>query len=237
MYFIKTIIKTSLVILFILLFLGLGLFYNQEKKTLAQEEIIFGCGDEIPLGEAIDEAVDFGVQIDANIQAILSASTTQVNSAESLYEIPDECKAVNCSTVCNIFNNSYQDPCCWEIDVCQPCTVTEQLCEVNDCTGTPCPDTSSLMGQIESSYNFINAAKGAIEGLITNKRPEIVDEDGSLLEITRDELEKCVVSDDKLVDWEIIGEILLPCDEAKYERLLEEGEICYPNNFFCCQAE
>lgn len=94
--------------IFLVLFLGLLLFtfaflYNKEKETLAQEEFVLDCGEEIPIGEAIDESLVMIKNILDASGAMLAAGGGQIAAVNQIYEsgLPDQCRAENCDTGCD----------------------------------------------------------------------------------------------------------------------------------------
>jgi len=85
-----------------LLFFLSNLFYNQRRESIAQEPTLSCEGEEIPLGDALDKAFDLASVINDNIQTVFSSSQSQITSAKSLFDLPEQCKAENCQTSCVI---------------------------------------------------------------------------------------------------------------------------------------
>ena len=87
------------------LLLSFAFVYNNTKeKALAQEEFVWECGNEIPIGEAMDETLDMIKKILDNTDALLAAGGQQARAVNQIQEIdlPGECRAANCQTGCNI---------------------------------------------------------------------------------------------------------------------------------------
>lgn len=123
-------------IIFLLSILGLLFFaftfpYNKEEGTLAQGEIIWDCGEEIPIGEAIDEAIALVNTVTSNADQMLIRGGQQVASAYTIYglDLPNECKAENCTSGCtnSVVSTSFS--------TCPPCASST----VHENPGDPCP--------------------------------------------------------------------------------------------------
>lgn len=76
--------------------------YNKEKEISADEQLIWDCGEEIPIGEAVDEAIALVNTVTSNADQMLVRGGQQVAAAYRTSEIdlPGECKADNCNTGC-----------------------------------------------------------------------------------------------------------------------------------------
>lgn len=132
MSFLKKYQKIVFFLIVAFLFIGFGLFYNQNRETLAQEELIWQCGEEIPIGEAIDETLAFALAILTQSQIVVSSSLAQANAAGELAELPEQCRAENCNTGCIITSSDVEANTCPD-----PCpSQTESRC--GD-IGEPCP--------------------------------------------------------------------------------------------------
>jgi hypothetical protein len=83
----------------------LFIIYNQKREAKAQEEqVMLVCdGDEIPIGEAIDETLTVGHNIINESQKMIDASLVQINAANELLALADQCKAENCDTDCDAY--------------------------------------------------------------------------------------------------------------------------------------
>jgi len=222
--------KKSKKILFLLLIFGflfffLNLFYNQNRKSEAQEVELVCEGDEIPLGEVLDEALALAKVINDNVQTIYKSSLSQIDKAKSLFDFPDQCTVDNCQTSCN--------KSCPDQDADGVCDPEEKQCTVNPCSGNPCPpEAENLVNQIQNYYNQIADAKGKIDGAVL-KREEVIEKLGKV----RKELAKCVTPAGELTEAEAReAKTLFTCQEAKYQRALPSGKTdCdNPNNFVCC---
>jgi len=97
----RKIIFFSLVFVSLLFFFNL--FYNRGIETNAQKDVDLFCeGDEIPLGEALDDAIWLANIVSDNLKIVFDSSQTQLASAKSLFDLPEECKVENCQTRCDI---------------------------------------------------------------------------------------------------------------------------------------
>jgi hypothetical protein len=209
-------------LILVLLGFSFGIFYNQNKKALAQEPRALQCGEEIPLGEAIDETLNFASAILEQSQTVVTSSLAQVSTARELTDVPDQCQAENCDTDCRLE--------CVEPDPNNGCL--RQECIIPPCSGQACPPFEEILTEIQNYYSQINDANEIIKQLIKEDRQPIIDK----LNKARKELRNCVTPAQAYLSEEEAKEAewLISCQEAKYLQILEEGEICYPNNFFCC---
>lgn len=98
MSYIKKSSKIFFFLILILLFFGLALVYNQSRELEAQE-ISLTCGEEIPLGEAIDGALAL-IGIEEEVITFFSASISQIEAAKQLFELSGQCEAENCDADC-----------------------------------------------------------------------------------------------------------------------------------------
>jgi|GEM_PF-4974401 len=214
--------KIFLLLFLVLLFFGFALLYNHNKKILAQEARSIQCGEEMPLGEAVDETLAFALALLEQSQIVVSSSLAQVDAAERLAEIPGQCQATNCTADCHLE--------CVEPDPDNGCLREECI---SSCSGQPCPPFDTILAEIQDYYNQVNAANDEIRRLIDEDRQPIVDK----LNEARNGLEECVNPAEAYLSEEEAKEMkgLVTCQEAKYLRLLAEGQSCYINNFFCCQ--
>lgn len=114
-----------------LLFFSFLLFYNKEEEILAQEEFVWECGEEIPIGEAIDGSIFMLYAILNSADKILEATGGQLAAVNQISQIPipQECKAERCETGCD---TSTGDICHWESPHCTTATITLS-------PGVPCP--------------------------------------------------------------------------------------------------
>lgn len=194
-----------------LLSLAFVFFYNDNKKreVAAQEDFVLDCGEEIPIGEATDEALQMVNNIVINSEEILSRSGQQVRLANRIDEmdITVQCLPGNCTTL-------------------------------QGCTGNACPtdlltELADSANRIQSLYPRIQANKDAIHDEI-DKRDDILDK----LTAAREMLDECATPASGYVPEETLQLIegLVSCENAKFYKILpEDKENCYPSNFFCCR--
>lgn len=236
--------------IFLISVLGLLLFaftflYNGERETLAQEEMIWECEEEIPIGEAIDESIAMINSILSNADSMLSKGGQQVAAANRIYNIdlPGACQASNCQTDCDSYTyrcnphpcdpDDPDGPTCW--DRCR-------TCDISACTGNACPtdllnEASTQVNQIVGLYPQI-LANAAVINQEVGKRDDII----AKLEEARTALAECATpaSGYTAEEESQLLQTLFSCTEAKYQRILtEEQENCYVGayspNFFCCR--
>jgi len=220
----KILVTTGLLFLAVPL-IFLFIIYNQKRETKAQEEqVMLVCdGDEIPIGEAIDETLAVGHNIINESQKMINSSLVEINAANDLLTLVDQCTVANC----NSGGCSYADT--------DGDSVNDQ-CIVQGCSGTACPVEKDLaqndLNQIEIAYSGIVTSKNAIDAEIA-KRPGII----AKLEEARAELPKCVTPAGELTEAEAKeAQTLYTCKEALYERALPSGKTECDNlkNFICC---
>ena len=92
------------------LFLAGLIFFNAHKKEVplgnevkAQEamDVTLVCeGDEIPLGELVEEVLASGKVIVDSLDLVGASGADQVEAAKQLFALPEECKAENCTPGC-----------------------------------------------------------------------------------------------------------------------------------------
>jgi len=215
-------------LVFTLLFFFFVLVYNHNKETKAQEVGLVCDEEEIPIGEALEEARKLASAITGNSQAMFNSALSQIEAAKDLLTLADQCSSDNCNTDCNRW--------CIDADGDGICSDDEWNCEISDCSGNPCPP--EIVGKaltIGLAYLQIENSKKAIEDVIAN-RDEILDK----LKEAREELEKCVTPAGELTEAEAReARTLIPCHEIKLQGALPgDKEDCdNPNNFYCCQFE
>lgn len=222
------------------LFLVSALYYNQNKKSLAGEEVkaqeafeydvTLVCeGDEIPLGQLVDEVLASTVTIANNLEETVSAGTDQVAAARDLFWLPEQCKEENCDTDCH-----------WECDEHDPETgdCIDWDCVIPDCSGNACPwgAISNKVTKIQNLYNEIEARKDVIDTEIAKRASYI-----AVLEVIREKLAECVTPALEEISEPELKEVrvLYTCQEAQYEHALPswKEECDYPINFVCCHFE
>jgi len=220
----RKILVTTCLLLLIVPLIFLFIIYNQKREAKAQEEqVMLICdGDEIPIGEAIDETLAVGHDIIDNSQKMINSSLDEIAAANKLLDLADQCSSTGCSSGCD-----YADTDDDEVD---------DQCTVRGCSGTACPevknDAQGLLTQIQNSYSRIVTSKNAIDAEIA-KRPGII----AKLEEARAELPKCVTPAGELTEAEAKeAQTLYTCKEALYERALpsEKTECDNLKNFICC---
>ena len=230
------------------LFFAFVFFYNQNREIRAQgeEELVWNCGDEIPIGEAIDETLAMLKIILDNADAMLNKAGQQVAAANQIYNLPlpDACQAGNCSSSCNLV--TYDCPPSFPCDPADPfgpvCWSTCTRCDISPCAGSACPpdllaELSSQVGLISALYPQILAHRNEIHNAM-NRRPGII----AKLESARGPLEECATPASGYTEEEEVQVLrtLFSCEEAKFLKLLpEDRENCYlsptATNFFCCR--
>lgn len=92
-----------------------NLFGGVEKAS-AQKEYI--CGLEIPIGETIDNTQTFLKKLIIEIKNIIDFSTNEIESAENLIKLPDQCTSAGCS---NEMRETGSECCAWECCGCCSC--------------------------------------------------------------------------------------------------------------------
>jgi hypothetical protein len=219
----KIFVTTGLLFL-IMPLIFLFIIYNQKKEAKAQEEqVILVCdGDEIPIGEAIDETLAVGHDIINESQKMIDSSSDEIAAANQLLNLVDRCSATGCSSGCDYADTNNDG--------------IDDQCAVRGCSGTACPevknDAQDVLTQIGNIYLQIENSKNAIDSDI-GERGEILDK----LEKSREELPKCVTPAGELTEAEAKeAQTLYTCKEALYERALPSGKTdCdNPKNFICC---
>lgn len=218
----KILVTTGLLFLIVPL-IFLFIIYNQKREARAQEEqVMLVCdGDEIPIGEAIDETLAVGHDIIDNSQKMIDESLAEIDAAKELLELADQCTAANCHSGGCIYADTDGDG-------------VDDQCTVQPCSGEACPteEIQAALAKIESSYSEIKKSKEAIDADI-GKRGEILNK----LEKAREELPKCVTPAGELTEAEAKeAQTLYTCKEALYERALPSGKADCDNlkNFICC---
>lgn len=160
--------------------------YNKSGSNVSAQEVLC-LSPEIPVGTAIDETYAFAQELLQHLQLAVSYSMAQAALSEQLAELPDECKAENCSSGCNTITNSVfcgksrpcpDDcaawPCSTSIDpdtgLCSK-ECTEYSCQITSCSGDPCPTTeiNNLVDAINRLHGQIAAERQAIEKLLENE--------------------------------------------------------------------
>lgn len=86
-------------LVFTLLFFFFVLVYNHNKEVKAQEEVGLVCDEEeIPIGEALEEARKLASAITGNSQAMFNSALSQIEAAKDLLDLADQCSADNCES-------------------------------------------------------------------------------------------------------------------------------------------
>jgi len=108
----KILVTTGLLFLIVPL-IFLFIIYNQRREAKAQEEqVVLVCdGDEIPIGEAIDETLAVGHTIINESQKMIVSSSAEIDEANKLLALADQCKAENCDTGCDSGTTTVDSPC------------------------------------------------------------------------------------------------------------------------------
>ncbi|MCH8741348.1 hypothetical protein IH779_00320 [Patescibacteria group bacterium] len=197
--------------------------YNKEEGTLAQGEVIWDCGEEIPIGEALDEAIVLVNTVTSNADQMLSRGGQQVASAYTIHglDLPNECKAENCQAGCDV---TYHTECttnehcgsscppgesCTEEEICLPflgaplcsteyCwqeTTCQQVsqCNISPCTGDACDP--ALMAEAAANVSQISALYPLILANEAAINAAIATRPGIIakLEAARTALEQCAL--------------------------------------------
>lgn len=140
MNYLRKLPKIFFLLFLLLLFFGFGLLYNDKKEGLAQERAFMECEEEIPIGEIIEETFQFVKEVNQNVQTIYSTAPTQIGAAKTLAQLPEECKAENCDTNCEM---EYKLDCKGECDDVtvddDDCSLDPDECPFQNCTGS-CAD-------------------------------------------------------------------------------------------------
>ena len=249
------------------LLFSLILFYNKNNKkgeVSAQEEKVI-CGEEIPIGEALEETFELSGSIRDELFSIEQLISQQIEASEAMIDLANQCDINKCQPVCYFVSV----PCGEEGEM-------RQVCQAENCAGQICPEN-----EIKTEFDKISEASGKIKNsrkkiksLIDGKewvwywgwppdlsrktKIEIIQEK---LNKSREEFDECFLTKE---GWEAvgrgesIGKILAPCNQAIdahfIKKLSKECEdVCEVNpespecqecakcksdgNFVCCHIE
>ena len=251
------------------LLFSLVLFYNKDNKKCevsAQENGTVICGEEIPIGEALEETFELSGSIRDELFSIEQLISQQIEASEAMIDLANQCDINKCQPVCHFVSV----PCGEEGEMCQ-------VCQAENCAGQICPEN-----EIKTEFDKISEASGKIKNsrkkiksLIDDKqwvwcwgwdclpgefktKTEIIQEK---LDKSREEFDECFLTKE---GWEAvgrgesIGKILAPCNQATdahfIKKLSKECEdVCEVNpespecqecakcksdgNFVCCHIE
>lgn len=218
--------------------------YNKKAGVSAQgPEPELTCeSPEIPVGTVTDATLLFSRQFYENLQAVVRATVSQQALVQVLLSLPDECKAENCESQCELAKDGAS-------------------CEVSACAGEPCPrdKINAAFDGINSSYEDIKRAGKNIEDLFEKKFDQKIngvdpwkycpDKTKNLLNLVDASLRDlilCLLDESRRglslcttpesVDPLEEGRGVLTCLEANYFGALSEKQRkeCYESNFFCC---
>ena len=135
------------------------------ERRITPEEVVF-CAQEVPIGEAIEEAMDFAYKLSKALSNIQWAINEYINTVQTITELAGTCNAKWCSPSCTLVCAEYDDE----------GNCIKESCIVNPCLGDPCP----ARALIEEKFNYlanlsrtIEKERSTIDYLLNIKRPEI----------------------------------------------------------------
>lgn len=175
---------------FVLIYnLKTGVFAQEELPPLLPQEVIpeaqpqapeIYCNPEIPIGEALEDAMNLLLETDKELQKLEVESVNQIQAAQNFVFLAGQCDLNRCQPVCE----KETEICGYhtEPDVCDPPEPNKSclklipdycdICETRACLGSPCPPIESFscdLGNVQTSCNKIRASAEKVVELIERK--------------------------------------------------------------------